>query len=123
MDPNKRKQKRRLRRKRHIRRKLRGTSERPRLSITRSLSNIYCQVIDDDRGVTLTSASSRCSEIAAAIGKNHGNRQGAEAVGNLLAGRVKELGIKKLACDRNGYSYHGRIAALADALRKEGIEV
>ncbi|MFN0059415.1 MAG: 50S ribosomal protein L18 [Planctomycetota bacterium] len=123
MDIHKNKAARRLRRKRHIRRTLSGTPARPRLSVTRSLKHFYCQLIDDTRGVTVACASSLSKELRDQIGVNTGNRRGAEMVGNLLAQRAKELGITKVCFDRNGYKYHGRLAALADAVRKQGIEV
>lgn len=123
MDANKKKHVRLRRRKRHIRKSLTGNAERPRLSVYRSLGQIYCQAIDDERGVTLVSASSLSKEIQGEIGKDHGNAKGAGLVGSLLARRAKEAGIEKLAFDRNGRMYHGRIAALADAVRKEGIQV
>ncbi len=115
--------KRRLRRKRHIRKKVFGTPEKPRLSITRSLRNVSCQAIDDIGGVTVLSASTCLREIRDELAKDCGNRKGAERVGKFLAEKAKSAGIKRLCFDRNGYPYHGRIAALAEALRKEGIEV
>ncbi|MEM7261260.1 MAG: 50S ribosomal protein L18 [Planctomycetota bacterium] len=123
MDPNKRKAVRRLRRRRHIRKNLLGTPERPRLSITRSHQHISCQVIDDTQGRTLSAASTLEKELRGELGKDSGNRKGAEIVGTRIAGRLKELGITQIKFDRNGYKYHGRVAALADAMRKEGIEV
>lgn len=123
MDPNKNKFRRRLRRKRHIRKRVSGSAERPRLSVTRSIRHIYVQVIDDHRGVTLCSASTMSPEVRDDIGGNGGNRSAAERVGGLLGRRIKDLGIDKLAFDRNGYRFHGRIAALKEAVRKEGIEV
>ncbi len=123
MDPIKAKRARHLRRRRRIRKKIFGTAERPRLTVTRSLKQIRCQVIDDARGVTLASASSLTPEVRGNIGSKSGNREGATMVGALLAKRIEELGIRKLAFDRNGYRYHGRVASLVDALRKQGIEV
>ncbi len=123
MDQNKEKARRRLRRSRHIRKSIFGTSERPRLTVTRSLNHIYCQAVDDARGVTILSASSRAKEIRDEVGENAGNRKGAELVGRLLAQRAKDAGVRKMTLDRNGYKYHGRIAALTAAVRKEGIEV
>jgi len=102
-----------------IRRKLRGTEERPRLAVYRSLKHIYVQVIDDTRGRTLASASS--SEKNAAAG-NGGNVAGAKAIGKLIAERCKEKGIAKVVFDRGGYLYHGRVKALADAAREAGLE-
>ena len=102
-----------------IRRKLRGTPERPRLNVYRSLQNIYAQVIDDLAQRTLVSASSAEKSGAA---KNGGNVAGAKAVGRLIAERAKEKGVKKVVFDRGGYLYHGRIKALADAAREAGLE-
>lgn len=123
MDRNKKSTARRLRRRRHIRKKLVGTPERPRLTVTRSLNHLYCQVIDDTKGVTLTSASTRSPELRDGLAGKSGNREGAKAVGELVAKKAQELGIRTLAFDRNGYRYHGRIAAVADAVREGGIEV
>ena len=112
---------RRLRRKRHIRKTVSGTASRPRLTVFRSAKHIYCQVIDDSAGVTIASASTQLKEISEA--GHTGNIKGAEAVGALLATRLKEKGVESLTFDRNGYKYHGRIEALAEILRKEGIKV
>lgn len=123
MDLNKLKATRRRRRKFHIRKRLRGTTERPRLTVTRSLRHIYVQVIDDTRGATIASASSDHKDLRDQVGNDGGNKKGAVAVGAALAQKLKGMGVTKLCFDRNGYRYHGRVAALADAVRKEGIEV
>jgi len=102
-----------------LRRKVRGTPERPRLSVFRSLHHIYAQVIDDTQGRTLASASS--NEKEAKLGGG-GNLQGAKAVGQLIAERVKQRGIQRVVFDRGGYLYHGRVKALADAARAGGLE-
>jgi large subunit ribosomal protein L18 len=102
-----------------IRRKLRGTAERPRLNVYRSLKQIYAQVIDDLAQRTLVSASS--AEKSGEV-KSGGNVAGAKAVGKLIAERAKEKGIKKVVFDRGGYRYHGRIKALADAAREAGLD-
>jgi large subunit ribosomal protein L18 len=102
-----------------IRRKLRGTEERPRLAVYRSLKHIYVQVIDDTRGRTLAAASSAEKNGPAA---NGGNIAGAREIGRLIAGRCKEKGIAKVVFDRGGYLYHGRVKALADAAREAGLE-
>lgn len=117
----KKKSVRRLRRKRHIRKSVTGTADRPRLTVFRSAKHIYCQVIDDFTGVTIASASTQLKEISEA--GSTGNVKGAEAVGALLAGRLKDKGVEAVSFDRNGYKYHGRIEALAETLRKEGIKV
>jgi large subunit ribosomal protein L18 len=110
-----------LRRQRHVRKKARGTADRPRLTVFRSLQHIYCQVIDDDAGKTLASASTREKEIADQV-KYGGNKKAAEAVGRTIAERAKAAGVKQVCFDRGHDKYHGRIAALADAARKEGLE-
>ena len=115
---------RRQRIKYRIRKRIRGTSERPRLSVFRSVSHIYVQVIDDMVGTTLASASS----IEAAVkGKmdaetRAGNRKGAELVGKTIAERLKEKGITRVIFDRNGFLYHGRVRAVAEAARQAGLE-
>ena len=101
-----------------IRRKVRGTTERPRLAVFRSLCHIYAQVIDDSKGVTIASASS--AEKSSSI--DGGNVAGATAIGKAVAERAKEKGIKQVVFDRGGYLYHGRIKALADAAREAGLE-
>ena len=102
-----------------IRQRVRGSEERPRLAVYRSLKHIYAQVIDDRRGHTLAAAASSEKKTAAGSG---GNVAGAKAVGKLIAQRAKEKGISKVVFDRGGYLYHGRIKALADAARAAGLE-
>jgi large subunit ribosomal protein L18 len=101
-----------------IRRKLQGTSERPRLAIFRSVAHIYAQLIDDSKGATLASASS----VDKGGKTNGGNVAAAKAIGKLIAERAKEKGITKVVFDRGGYLYHGRVKALADAARAAGLE-
>ncbi len=101
-----------------IRRKLSGTSARPRLAVFRSVAHIYVQVIDDSKGTTLVSASS----VDKGAKTNGGNVAAAKAIGKLVAERAKEKGIKQVVFDRGGYQYHGRIKALADAAREAGLE-
>jgi large subunit ribosomal protein L18 len=108
----------RMRIHKRIRRKLRGTPERPRLAIYRSVAHIYAQVIDDNQGATLVSAST-VDKTAKAKG---GNLAAAQAIGKLVAERAKEKGIKQVVFDRGGYRYHGRVKALADAARAAGLE-
>jgi large subunit ribosomal protein L18 len=98
-----------------IRRKMAGTGERPRLNVYRSLSHIYAQVIDDQTGQTLVSASSIKL-------KTGGNLAAAKEIGKAVAEKAVEKGIKKVVFDRGGYLYHGRIKALADAAREAGLE-
>ena len=109
---------RRTRRRRHIRKRVNGTSERPRLTVFRSSKQIYAQVIDDVAGATLASASSLKGEA-----KDAGKVATAEAVGAAVAAACKERGITKVVFDRNGYIYHGRVKAVADGARKGGLEL
>ena len=102
-----------------IRKKLKGTSERPRLAVFRSVAHIYAQVIDDSKGVTIASASSAEKDGA---GKTGGNVAAAKEIGKRVAERSKEKGISKVVFDRGGYLYHGRVKALADAAREAGLE-
>ena len=110
----------RQRRKRRVRGKVTGTTERPRLTVFRSHKNIYAQIIDDDQGVTLVSASSRDKALEK-VGYG-GNKPAAEKVGEALAAKAVAAGIKQIVFDRNGYRYHGRVKELADSARKGGLE-
>ena len=114
IDKNKARQKRHLRVRRHIA----GTADRPRLCVYRSLANIYAQVIDDDRGVTLVSASSKDKGFES----YGGNIEAARTVGETVAKRAMDKGIKEVVFDRGGYVYHGRVAALAEAAREAGLK-
>jgi large subunit ribosomal protein L18 len=100
-----------------IRRKLSGTTERPRLNVYRSLNHIYAQVIDDANGATVASASTLELKL-----KTGGNIAAAKEVGKAVAERAAQKGVKKVVFDRGGYLYHGRIKALADAAREAGLE-
>lgn len=102
-----------------IRKRVRGTAERPRLAIFRSVKHIYAQIIDDANGVTLCAASSVEKDAGANPG---GNIAAAETIGKLIAERAKGKGINKVVFDRGGYIYHGRIKSLADAAREAGLE-
>jgi large subunit ribosomal protein L18 len=102
-----------------IRKKLRGTPERPRLAIFRSTAHVYAQVIDDTKGVTLVAASSTEKD---AREKTGGNVAAAREIGKRVAQRAKEHGINRVVFDRGGYIYHGRVKALADAAREAGLE-
>lgn len=104
-----------------VRRKLRGTPERPRLNVYRSSNHIYTQIIDDVTGTTLASASTLSPELME-IRTNGGNVGAAKRVGELIAKKALESGITKVVFDRGGYLYHGRIAALAEAAREAGLE-
>ena len=108
----------RLKRHKRVRAKLSGTSERPRLNVFRSEKNIYAQVIDDEKGVTLVSASSQDKGF-----ENYGgNIEAAKAIGTEIAKRALEKGITEVVFDRGGYVYHGRVAALAEAAREAGLK-
>ena len=116
-----RKRQQRQRRKRHVRKKVIGSPERPRLTVFRSHKNIYAQIIDDTVGRTLVAASSRESELNQQL-SNGSNRTAAKVVGTALAEKAVKAGIKKVVFDRNGYAYHGRISELAQAARDSGLE-
>jgi large subunit ribosomal protein L18 len=105
---------------RRIRRVVRGTSDRPRLVIFRSLNHIYAQIVDDARGVTLTQVSSLAADLRGPS-KTGGNVAAAKAVGTLIAQKAKDKGIGAVIFDRAGYKYHGRVKALADAARAGGL--
>jgi large subunit ribosomal protein L18 len=100
-----------------IRQKMAGTAERPRLNVYRSLNHIYAQVIDDQKGETLASASTLALKV-----KTGGNVAAAKEIGKAVAEQAVKQGIKKVVFDRGGYLYHGRIKALADAAREAGLE-
>jgi large subunit ribosomal protein L18 len=101
-----------------IRRKVRGSTERPRLAVYRSLNHIYAQVIDDERGQTLVSASTTEKDLRAGTG---GNIEAAERIGRTIAERALAAGISSVVFDRGGYLYHGRVRALTDAAREAGL--
>jgi large subunit ribosomal protein L18 len=107
------------RRKLRVRRRVLGTTERPRLTVFRSNKNIYAQIIDDVAAKTIVAASTQ--EKAGAL-PNGGNKAAAATVGTKLAEKAIQAGVKKVVFDRNGYAYHGRIKELADAARKGGLE-
>src|SRR5579864_4248475 len=106
------------------RKRISGTKERPRLSVFRSVTHMYAQVIDDMSGQTLVSASSVEPKLQATFDKkvSGGNLKGAEAIGKAIAERSIEKGITRVVFDRSGFLYHGRIRAVADAARKAGLE-
>ena len=111
----------RQRRHRRVRRKVIGTPERPRLSVFRSAKHIYAQIIDDTTGRTLVAASTVEPGLRSELG-NCGNKDAARRVGELVAQRAKSKGIEKVAFDRGGYLYHGRVAALAEGARSAGLQ-
>lgn len=104
-----------------IRKKVAGTKERPRLSIYRSLNHIFAQIIDDSAGRTLVSVSSLDSPVKE-LKQHKGNCKTAKEVGGLIAQKAREKGIAKIVFDRSGYLYHGRVKALADGARENGLE-
>jgi len=111
----------RLQRHKRVRRKISGTSQRPRLCVFRSANNIYAQIIDDTKRVTLVAASSLEAEVKSAV--NHtGNKEAAKKVGELVAKKAVEKGITEVVFDRGGYLYHGRIQELAEGAREAGLK-
>ena len=112
----------RLGRKKRVKKKIRGTPERPRLSVFRSAKHIYAQIIDDTSSRTLVDASSLSTDIKPVIQGNGCNRKGAAMVGEFIAKRAIGRGIKKVVFDKNGFLYHGRIRSLAEAARENGLE-
>jgi len=111
----------RTRRKFRVRKRFQGTAQRPRLSVFRSHKNVYAQVIDDQAGKTLVSASSQDRELRDQI-KNGGNVEAAQVVGKALAEKAIAQGISQACFDRGRFKYHGRVAALADAAREAGLQ-
>ena len=109
----------RVERHKRIRKELSGTTDRPRLNVFRSNANITAQIIDDEKGITLVSASTREKELNI---KNGGNIEAAKVIGKEIATRAKEAKISKVVFDRGGYLYHGRVKALAEAARENGLE-
>ena len=116
---NAKKQELRQRRKAHIRKRVEGSQERPRLSVYRSLNHIYAQVIDDTSGKTLAAASTLSPELKDGKGKK---KELAKAVGKLIAKKCQEAKIEAVVFDRNGFMYHGRIAAVAEGAREGGLK-
>lgn len=110
-----------LRRKHHVRKKVFGTKERPRLAVFRSNRYIYAQLIDDTAGVTLVAASTQTKALREAAGRLSNNKKAAETVGEDLAKKALDVGIKSVCFDRGSYKYHGRVKSLADAARKAGL--
>jgi large subunit ribosomal protein L18 len=108
------------RRRFRVRKHIRGSSERPRLSVSRSHRNLACQIIDDSSGKTLVAVGTKDKDVQGNV-KYGGNKAAAEAIGKLLAEKAIAAGIKQVAFDRGHYRYHGRVAALADAARKAGL--
>ena len=113
---------RRLRRQSRVRKKIRGSSEMPRLCVSRSNKHVYAQIIDDTIGSTLAEASSLSKDFRAEAGILGANKKGAALVGDVIAKRALEKGIKKVVFDRNGFLYHGRVKSLSEAARAAGLE-
>ncbi|HEY8514958.1 MAG TPA: 50S ribosomal protein L18 [Candidatus Binatia bacterium] len=105
-----------------VRKRVRGTDARPRLSVFRSLKHIYAQVISDESGRTLAFASTLSPELREKLGGKSGNKDAAREVGQLIARRAKEAGISQVVFDRNGFLYHGRVRTLAEAAREGGLQ-
>lgn len=110
----------RLKRKIRVRKKIRGTAEQPRLSVYRSGKHIYAQIIEDEKGTTLAAASTVVKDVAKDV-KNTGNVEAAKAVGKAIAEQALSKNIKQVVFDRNGFLYHGRVKALAEAAREAGL--
>ena len=120
MDQNKHNTKKHERRKRHVRKRVYGVSERPRLTVFRSVRHLYAQIVDDDAGRTLVAAGSRDKELAGKVA-GKGNASEAGEVGAVLAKKATDMGIRQVVFDRNGYRFHGRVKALAEAVREGGV--
>ncbi len=111
----------RWRRKNRVRKKLKGSAERPRLNVFRSNKHIYCQLIDDDAGKTIASASTRDKALAGDMTFG-GNLAAAKQIGTVIAEKAKSAGITQVRFDRGRYNYHGRVAEVANAAREAGLE-
>jgi large subunit ribosomal protein L18 len=111
----------RAKRQRRVRKKVKGTPERPRLSVFRSAKHIYAQIIDDTEGRTLAACSST-EEAVKSIGTPENKCSSAATIGKMIAERAKEKGIEKVVFDRNGFLYHGRIKAVSDGAREAGLK-
>ncbi len=111
------------RKKRHgrMRKKVFGTPQRPRLNVYRSLNNMYAQIIDDESGTTLVSASTLDKDLKAQL-QNRGNKEAAKLVGKAIAQKAIQKGIQQVVFDRGGYIYHGRVKELAEGAREEGLQ-
>jgi large subunit ribosomal protein L18 len=118
------KEDRRTRIKYRIRKRVQGTEARPRLTVYRSVAHIYVQVVDDMTGRTIASASSVEPAVKGTLGKQAkgGNVAGAQAIGKTIAARLLDKGVTRVVFDRNGFLYHGRVKAVADAAREAGLE-
>ena len=122
MDQQKAKWLRSWKRHRRVRKKMHGTAQRPRLSVYRSLKNIYCQLVNDDEGTTIMAISTMSPDVRQEIA-NGGNVKAAQLVGKKLGEKAISLGIKQVVFDRGGCKYHGRVAAIAAGAREAGLKV
>jgi large subunit ribosomal protein L18 len=120
MDKNKYLGGQRLRRRYRVRKRIRGSAERPRLTVSRTHRNLNCQIIDDASGKTLVAVGTSDKDIRGDV-KYGGNKSAAQTIGKLLAEKAIAAGIKQVAFDRGSFRYHGRVAALADAARAAGL--
>lgn len=113
-----------LRQRRHmrLRQKVKGTAQRPRLCVNRTLKHIHAQLIDDVSGVTVAAASTVQGDLASQLNGGKGNREAARVIGQLIAQRAQEKGVEAVVFDRNGYKYHGAVKELADAAREAGLQ-
>ncbi|MHB1846099.1 MAG: 50S ribosomal protein L18 [Deltaproteobacteria bacterium] len=116
------KQEKRNRRKVHIRLRVQGSPERPRLTVYKSLKHIYAQVVDDTKGTTMAFVSSLSKELKGGGAKEKGKKGQAKRVGQLVGKKCLELKIEKVVFDRNGFDYHGRVAAVAEGAREAGLK-
>jgi large subunit ribosomal protein L18 len=115
------KRERRLRAHRRVRRKVRGSAERPRLAVFKSLRYVYAQLIDDDAGVTLVSANSMEADLRGGLSASTGSKQAARKVGEALGERAKAAGYESVIFDRGGYIYHGKVREVAEGARAAGL--
>ncbi len=122
MDKNREIQKKRLRRRNHVRNKLRGSADHPRLSVHRSLKHFSCQLVDDLTGTTIASVSTRDKAVRSEVA-NGGNCEAAAKLGTLIAEKAKAAGIEAVKLDRGHTKYHGRVKAFAEAAREGGLEL
>ena len=113
---------RRIRRQSRVRKKIKGSAQMPRLSVFRSNKHVYAQIIDDTAGCTIAEASSLSKGLPSESRGLGGNKKGAALVGEAIARRALEKGVKKVAFDRNGFLYHGRVKSLSEAARAAGLE-
>ena len=111
----------RSRRRQRVRKKIRGSAEKPRLTVFRSAKHIYAQLIDDGSACTILESSSLSKDMRASLGSSGGNKKGAAVIGKSIAEKALGKRIKKVVFDRNGFLYHGRVKALADAAREAGL--